>query len=119
MPSLPMKPCSRPRCPKLSRGGPCPEHKRADSQRYESQPRRRQDKRFYASAEWRRLRAYVLTRDPLCRICGQVPSWHVDHIIPRSAGGPDTVENLRGLCRRCHASVTAQAMMRDEGGRWG
>jgi len=58
---------------------------------------------FYRSPEWRRLRAVVLQRDPVCatRGCGR-PSSHVDHIVPRSRGGADTPGNLRGVCVSCH-----------------
>lgn len=32
--------------------------------------------------------------------------WEADHIVPRHRGGPDTVDNLRTLCIRCHRHVT-------------
>jgi 5-methylcytosine-specific restriction protein A len=61
--------------------------------------------RGYGST-WRRLRAMILSRDPLCTSCLQAdrvtPSVMVDHITPRSLGGEDTEANLQGLCRRCH-----------------
>ena len=58
---------------------------------------------FYRSGEWRRLRAAVLARDPVCasRGCGR-PAVHVDHVVPRSRGGADTLGNLRGACQSCH-----------------
>lgn len=58
---------------------------------------------YYRTAEWRRLRAEVLHRQPICATpgCGAA-SQAVDHIIPRSKGGPDAVGNLRGLCLPCH-----------------
>lgn len=55
---------------------------------------------------WRQLRAKVLARDPVCMlrlVCSGAPSAEPDHIVPRSAGGPDTMENLRGVCGACHA----------------
>ena len=30
----------------------------------------------------------------------------VGHNIPRSKGGPDTVDNLRPICSRCNASMS-------------
>jgi len=59
--------------------------------------------RFYGTAAWRRLRAEVLRRQPVCATpgCGR-PSTIADHIIPRSRGGADTLANLRGLCVACH-----------------
>lgn len=54
------------------------------------------------------VRAAVWLRDGgRCRLCvaeGIVPDtralWHLDHIIPWSAGGSDRSENLRVLCER-------------------
>jgi 5-methylcytosine-specific restriction enzyme A len=59
--------------------------------------------RGYATAEWKRLRLLVLARDPLCRLCGLEVSVVADHVVPRRDGGPDTLENLQGLGRRCDA----------------
>jgi hypothetical protein len=41
---------------------------------------------------------------PYCPICGSSTDLTVDHIIPRSLGGPDTPRNLRTLCRRCNST---------------
>lgn len=53
------------------------------------------------------LRYQVWQRDSgICRICEEpVPfdrTMHLDHIWPRSAGGPDTLENLRTTHRKCN-----------------
>lgn len=63
---------------------------------------------FYRSAEWRRLRTTVLRCDPVCGVpgCDRQAS-HVDHIRPRSEGGPDSLANLRALCASCHNRRTA------------
>jgi 5-methylcytosine-specific restriction protein A len=54
----------------------------------------------------------ILNRDPLCTRCLQsgrvTPSTTVDHIVPKSLGGEDTEDNLRGLCRRCHEVKTSR-----------
>ena len=57
------------------------------------------------SARWRRLRAYVLAREPLCRHCGNVAT-DVDHI----SGDPsDNREaNLQPLCHSCHSHKTGR-----------
>ena len=34
---------------------------------------------------------------------------HFHHIIPRSKGGSDTIQNLAGLCKKCHAKVHTDA----------
>ena len=31
----------------------------------------------------------------------------VDHVIPRSLGGADEMENLQSICRDCHKKKTA------------
>jgi len=55
-----------------------------------------------------------------CRLCGDwkgklyletgavVDDIHAHHIIPKSQGGPDTMENLITLCDLCHGVVTPQ-----------
>jgi len=51
------------------------------------------------------IRAAVYYRDDArCQMCGtsRPRPWHLDHIIPWSAGGPDTTENLRLLCEPCN-----------------
>lgn len=57
------------------------------------------------------VRAKVLSRDAyICRACGFGGSANYafalecDHIIPESAGGKATVENLQCLCSACNKS---------------
>lgn len=56
---------------------------------------------FYLSAVWRTLRAAALKRDDgRCAVEGcQAKAVVVDHIVSRRKGGPDTLDNLRCLCR--------------------
>lgn len=59
------------------------------------------------------IRAAVIARDGhICTLCGgnvyvrarkPVRRLTLDHIIPYSRGGPDTVENLRVACLSCNA----------------
>jgi 5-methylcytosine-specific restriction endonuclease McrA len=63
--------------------------------------------RGYGSTAWKRLRLEVLARDPICRMCGREPAIVADHILARRDGGPDTLENLQGLGRRCDAKKRA------------
>lgn len=49
----------------------------------------------------------VLSRDKwTCCSCGRSAkdgiTLHVDHIVPRSLGGVDTIDNLQTLCRKCN-----------------
>lgn len=52
-----------------------------------------------------------LTRDPSLKGCGSYlytlpPSCvHYDHIVPKSRGGSDTMENIQALCTACNLSA--------------
>lgn len=74
------------------------------------------DERFYGSTRWRKLRAWVLSRHPLCAdpfghhtADGRVePATEVHHVIPR-CHQPDLeldAENLQCLCKSCHSRIT-------------
>lgn len=64
---------------------------------------------------WNEIRTTVFKRDNYCCVnCGKGggpngdAELHPDHVLPRSRGGPDTAENLRTLCRRCHEARHAR-----------
>lgn len=58
---------------------------------------------FYRTSFWRRLREAALQAHPLCCTAGcRAPSVVADHILPRSQGGADNLDNLRGRCITCH-----------------
>lgn len=60
------------------------------------------------------IRAAVYERDEhACVICGAADSLTLDHVIPFSHGGPDTLDNLRAMCRPCNSRRGA-ALMTDE-----
>lgn len=112
MPTKPPRPCSHPGCPELvTTSSRCQahtrdEHKRKTRVRMQSE-RNREDKRFYDSAIWLKLRAFVLRTEPWCRECKSQRRMAlaevVDHITPISAGGARTnLENLQPLCHACH-----------------
>ena len=70
----------------------------------------RSDKRGYGY-EWRKIREEVLDRDQgLCQECLRqgriIPGTDIDHIIPKSKGGTNRLENLQTLCRTCHREKT-------------
>lgn len=68
------------------------------------------DVRFRAranvSSTWERQRRMALDRDDYrCQSCGlHECRLHVHHLVPRSAGGTDHLDNLVTLCPDCHAT---------------
>jgi hypothetical protein len=55
------------------------------------------------------IRRAVMERDGYaCVDCGAQHDLALDHIHPYSLGGPDTVENLRVLCRSCNSRKGAK-----------
>jgi 5-methylcytosine-specific restriction enzyme A len=81
---------------------------------------------IYRTQRWKRERAFILARDPLCviglksiennepeaarctaRYGVPMPSTDADHIVPIRAGGdPWDHNNLQGLCHEDHARKT-------------
>lgn len=64
----------------------------------------------YTAAEWRAIKA---VHDFRCLLCGrQEPeiTLTVDHIVPISAGGRNTAENLQPLCKSCNSKKYRQAL---------
>ena len=73
---------------------------------------------LYKTARWRNARAFVLAREPLCRMCLElgrtVPATVVDHIKAHK-GDLDLfndLDNLQPLCKPCH---DRHAQRRDRG----
>ena len=65
-------------------------------------------KRFYRSAEWKRLRYAQLTAEPACRVCGASAKsgarMNVDHVRPlwRYWHLRLDARNLQTLCASCN-----------------
>jgi len=53
---------------------------------------------------YREQRERIFSRDGrVCQICGtDEGEMHIDHIIPRKAGGDHSMDNLRVLCKACN-----------------
>ncbi|MBX3382059.1 MAG: type I-E CRISPR-associated protein Cas5/CasD [Phycisphaeraceae bacterium] len=80
----------------VNSGGPA-------QQRTPAPPRPRAD---YNNAEYKERRAQRLEADHgLCVFC-KAPGTTVQHITYRRAGGDESQEDLRALCRLCHDAVT-------------
>lgn len=65
-------------------------------------------RRGYGGKAWEAIRLKVLLRDNWqCRQCSRICSLdkeaHCDHIVPKRAGGNDTMDNLQCLCASCNA----------------
>lgn len=95
---------------KAVRGGRCAQHARQDQRQY-NERRGSAASRGYGHRWSMYVRPMVLRRDPLCYDpfgieCTQASS-DAEHVIPRAAGGTDTVGvNLRGCCEACHSRKT-------------
>jgi 5-methylcytosine-specific restriction endonuclease McrA len=74
----------------------------------------------YGRRAWRLARQERLLLDGwACQECRRVVvgrEAHVDHVVPKSRGGTDLMDNLRTLCRSCHSRKTVRD---DQGGRFG
>lgn len=46
----------------------------------------------------------LLEEYPVCQRCGTTENLSIDHIVPMSLGGPNTVDNTQVLCRSCNSS---------------
>ena len=52
------------------------------------------------------VRAMLESQNGRCNMCGKsiADSYHMDHIFPRSKGGPSTLSNLQLLCPKCNCA---------------
>ena len=75
------------------------------------------DPAFYKSADWLRIRARQLSRQPLCEACDPPrPAAHVDHIKRiRDGGAKREPSNLMSLCASCH---NTKSRLEQAGRRW-
>jgi 5-methylcytosine-specific restriction protein A len=63
----------------------------------------------YNTSSWRKLRYQVIQAGPVCATCRRAPSIVADHIQPVRLGGEFwDINNLQGLCTRCHNSKSAK-----------
>ena len=98
-------------CPKKAvRGGRCADHARQEQKQYDDR-RGSAASRGYGYRWSTYVRPMVLRRDPLCYdpfgIGCKAASTDAEHVIPKAAGGADTVEvNLLGCCQECHSRKT-------------
>lgn len=73
---------------------------------------RKRDAQVYDNPEYRRNRPLAMKRDQWrCQLrlsgCAQAAS-QCDHIVQPSHGGGHGLDNLRAVCKPCHAVITAR-----------
>ncbi|WP_280429848.1 HNH endonuclease [Nocardia brasiliensis] len=57
------------------------------------------------------LRAATLAEyGTICHLCGRPGATTADHVIPRSKGGPDSLDNLRPAHYSCNSSRGARSL---------
>ena len=72
-------------------------------------PRKPYRRQVASRKQWARI---VAEKTGPCRVCGSVENGRMEskiqlhHLVPRSRGGDDTLDNIVPLCRRCHELVT-------------
>ncbi len=55
-----------------------------------------------------KMREHVMQRDGFaCVYCGAVNGLEVDHVVPLSRGGANTMQNIVVACRSCNATKNA------------
>lgn len=63
----------------------------------------------------REARRVMRRDDTVCHWCGLPGSDEVDHVIPISENGPDTMTNKAPIHHRCHTIKTQQEARRGKG----
>lgn len=58
------------------------------------------DRKARLPSNWQAIRAKVLARDPICKICDVRPSTHCDHIEAKTDAHAE--DRLQGVCATCH-----------------
>ena len=91
-----------------------PPNARANATRKPWDHKKTAEQRGYGR-EYRRLRAELLKREPLCRYCLQkrtpvcTPATQVDHILSIAKGGAaHDIDNLAPCCFECHSAKSAR-----------
>jgi 5-methylcytosine-specific restriction protein A len=115
MPYKAKKPCAHPGCPALTdkrycSGTLCRAYATQAHRDYNQHHRRPGSNKTYGR-RWHTIRDLYINAHPLCEDCltaGRcIRAEEVHHVIPVDRGGTHAEENLRALCRSCHATVTA------------
>jgi hypothetical protein len=72
-----------------------------------------------STALWRKIRQRVLIRDQyICQYCG-LEANTVDHVIERSLGGDDSMDNLVAACKACNYGRIGRKGIKGQNGHKG
>lgn len=72
-------------------------------------------RKILGKQEWHDLTILVYERDKwTCRICGCKRNLTPDHIVKRSQGGDDAMENIWTLCADCHRRKDERKLTQQE-----
>jgi len=111
MPSMPPRPCTTPNCKEYAtKRGKCDAHQPESGWGDWAKNQGTTHTRGYGRS-WVKLRKLVFKRDShLCQDCLKAGIYRngnqCDHIIPKSQGGLDSLDNLQCLCENCHKMKT-------------
>jgi 5-methylcytosine-specific restriction endonuclease McrA len=101
-----VRPCIERGCPNYTSATRCPQHQREWDQRKRQDPTLTGGHARDNSAVWKRIRLEVIARDRLrcqdCNISAPIGGLIVHHIVEKSQGGTDRLDNLVTLCGNCH-----------------
>ena len=64
------------------------------------------DRKARLPVGWPKIRAEILARDPICKVCDIRPSRFCDHIVAKL--DDHRPEGLQGLCGPCHDQKSAR-----------
>ena len=64
------------------------------------------DRKARLPSNWRQIRARVLARDPICKICEVRPATHCDHIEAKTDTHAE--DRLQGVCAECHGQKSSR-----------
>src|SRR5690242_8777483 len=111
MPARALRPCSKPNCGALGSGKYCAAHVDEDQRRRMADDKARGAhplRKLYGTPRWEATRLQVITRDPVCKLCGMRASQVAHHRErARIYAALDhelffDISNLEGVCKRCH-----------------
>lgn len=107
------KPCVETGCPFLAVDG------RTDNRCYRcavvaTDTGNRRKPAQYRDPGYRALRAVWRLSNPPCWICGQLGADTVDHVVPLSRGGTNSLDNLRPAHRKCNSARGVRDVSEEE-----